>query len=127
MDKVVLTLDKYEQLKKPRYEAEKKARQLERQLKELTEEGKVAVVTQTRFPFDFLIGKKPEVVQVVALDTIKDEVTAHFRKGLFDEQLSQQLGDRLKQLTDQEAEIRNLKSEIERMKHRSLWERIRNK
>lgn len=46
MEKVVLTLQRYEELKTLRYKAEKKAKVLEEQLKELKESGKVAVITK---------------------------------------------------------------------------------
>ena len=127
MEKVVLTLQKYEELKTARYKAEKKARVLEEKMKELEESGKVAVVTRVKSPFDFLIGKEPEITEVQGFDTIKDEVTNHFRKGLFDEQISKSLGDKLDQLTQQQKEIDRLKSELHRMKSRNLWERITNK
>ena len=127
MEKVVLTLQRYEELKTLRYRAEKKAKVLEDELKELKESGKVAVVTRVKSPFDFLNGKGPEITEVQGLDTIKDEVTNHFRKGLFDEQISKSLGDKLDQLTQQQKEIDRLKSELHRMKSRNLWERITNK
>ena len=41
MNKVVLDLQKYEELKSSRFKAEKKAKVLEEKLKELTESGKV--------------------------------------------------------------------------------------
>ena len=127
MNKVVLDLQKYEELKSSRFKAEKKAKVLEEQLKELTESGKVAVVTRLRTPFDFLIKKGPEIVEVQGFDSIKDEVTEHFKKGLFDEQISKSLGDRLNQLKEQEREISDLKAEIRKLKSRTLWERITNK
>ena len=124
MEKVVLTLQRYEELKTLRYRAEKKAKVLEDELKE---SGKVAVVTRVKSPFDFLIGKGPETTEVQGLDTIKDEVTEYFKKGLLDEQISKSLGDKLDQLTQQQKEIADLKSEISRLKSRNLWERITNK
>lgn len=127
MEKVVLTLQKYEELKTARYKAEKKARVLEEKMKELEESGKVAVVTRVKSPFGFLIGKGSEITEVQGLDTIKDEVTEHFKKGLFDEQISKSLGDKLDQLTHQQKEIADLKSEIRRLKSRNIWERITNK
>ena len=127
MEKVVLTLQRYEELKTLRYRAEKKAKVLEDELKELKESGKVAVVTKTKSPFGFLLKEEPEMTDVQGLDTIKDEVTNHFKKGLFDEQISKSLGDKLDQLTHQQKEIDDLKSEISRLKSRNLWERITNK
>ena len=127
MEKVVLTLQRYEELKTLRYRAEKKAKVLEDELKELKESGRVAVVTRVKSPFDFLIGKGPETIEVQGLDTIKDEVTEYFKKGLLDEQISKSLGDKLDQLTQQQKEIADLKSEISRLKSRNLWERITNK
>ena len=122
-----MTLQRYEELKTARYKAEKKARVLEEKMKELEESGKVAVVTRVKSPFDFLIGKGPETTEVQGLDTIKDEVTEYFKKGLLDEQISKSLGDKLDQLTQQQKEIADLKSEISRLKSRNLWERITNK
>lgn len=127
MEKVVLTLQRYEELKTLRYKAEKKAKVLEEQLKELQESGKVAVVTKMKSPFGFLFKEEPEMVEVCGLDTIKDEVTEHFKKGLFDEQISKSLGDKLDQLTQQKKEISDLKSEVHRLKSRNLWERMYNK
>lgn len=127
MEKVVLTLQRYEELKTLRYRAEKKAKVLEEELKELKESGKVAVVTRVKSPFDFLVGKGPETIEVKSLDTIKDEVTEHFKQGLFDEQISKSIGDKLNQLAKQQNEIADLKSQISRLKSRNLWERITNK
>lgn len=127
MEKVVLILQRYEELKTLRYRAEKKAKVLEDELKELKESGKVAVVTRVKLPFDFLIWKGPETTEVQGLDTIKDEVTEYFKKGLLDEQISKSLGDKLDQLTQQRKEIADLKSEVSRLKSRNLWERITNK
>lgn len=125
MEKVVLTLQRYEELKTLRYRAEKKAKVLEEQLKELKESGKVAVITKEKCflpPF----GSKT-IIEVKGFDSIKDEVTEHFKKGLFDEQISKSLGDKLDQLTQQQKEISDLKSEVHRLKSRNLWERITNK
>lgn len=131
MEKVVLTLQRYEELKTLRYRAEKKAKVLEDELKELKESRKVAVitktVTKTKSLFGFLLKEEPEMIEVQGLYTIKDEVTNHFKKGLFDEQISKSLGDKLDQLTHQQKEIADLKSEISRLKSRNLWERITNK
>lgn len=131
MEKVVLTLQRYEELKTLRYRAEKKAKVLEEKMRELEESGKVSVitktVTKTKSLFGFLLKEEPEIVDVQGLDTIKDEVTNHFKKGLFDEQISKSLGDKLDQLTHQQKEIADLKSEISRLKSRNLWERITNK
>lgn len=127
MEKVVLTLQRYEELKTLRYKAEKKAKVLEEQLKELQESGKVAIVTKIKSPFGFLFKEEPEMVEVRGLDTIKDEVTEHFKKGLFDEEISKSLGDKLDQLTQQKKEISDLKSEVHRLKSRNLWERMYNK
>lgn len=122
-----MTLQKYEELKTARYKAEKKARVLEEKMRELEESGKVAVVTKIKSPFGFLLKEEPEMVEVHGLDTIKDEVTNHFKKGLFDEQISKSLGEKLEQLTHQQKEIADLKSEISRLKSRNLCERITNK
>lgn len=127
MEKVVLTLQKYEELKTARYKAAKKARVLEEKMRELEESGKVAVVTKIKSPFGFLLKEDTEMVEVHGLDTIKDEVTNHFKKGLFDEQISKSLGEKLEQLKHQQKEIEDLKSEISRLKSRNLWERITNK
>lgn len=131
MEKVVLTLQRYEELKTLRYRAEKKAKVLEEKMRELEESGKVAVitktVTKTKSLFGFLLKEEPEMIDVQGLDTIKDEVTNHFKKGLFDEQISKSLGDKLDQLTHQQKEIADLKSEISSLKSRNLWKRITNK
>ncbi len=127
MEKVVLTLQKYEELKTARYKAAKKVRVLEEKMRELEESGKVAVVTKIKSPFGFLLKEDTEMVEVHGLDTIKDEVTNHFKKGLFDEQISKSLGEKLEQLKRQQKEIEDLKSEIRRLKSRNIWERITNK
>lgn len=96
-------------------------------MKELIESGKVAVITKEKsFLLPFGSSSKT-TIEVKGFDSIKDEVTEHFKKGLFDEQISKSLGDKLDQLAQQKKEISDLKSEVHRLKSRNLWERMYNK
>ena len=105
----------------------------EAEIDKLVKEGKVRVVTKTR-PFSFfaiLEGHAEPSVSYKGFDEIKAEVEEHFKQGLFNEELEKekqnQLNGLVKQIAEKDTAISDLKAEIERLKSRSLWERIMNK
>lgn len=106
----------------------------EAEIEKLTKEGKVKVVEKMPSPFStFLMLTRREYPKprYMGFDEVKAEVEEHFKQGLFDEELKKfeqnKLADLMKQVSEKETAIDDLKAEVERLKNRSLWERIRNK
>lgn len=67
----------------------------------------------------------------MGFDDVKAEVEEHFKQGLFDEELEkykqEKLDNLVKQISEQETAIDELREDNKRLYNRSLWERIRNK
>ena len=126
-EKVIMTLERYKRINDACTNAKEKVSELERQMKELVDGGKVAVVQKALTLRLFGGGKEEYIIEVKNLDDVKQEVFDHFKKQLFDEELSKSLGESMKTLSDQKSEIIALKSEIESLRNRSLWERILNR
>jgi molecular chaperone GrpE (heat shock protein) len=106
----------------------------EAEIEKLTKEGKVKVVEKMPSPFStFLMLTRREYPRprYMGFDEVKAEVEEHFKQGLFEEELKKfeqnKLADLMKQVSEKETAIDDLKAEVERLKNRSLWERIRNK
>lgn len=101
----------------------------------LVEKGKVRVVEKYITPLStfFWFRNKEEDVKpkYKGFDDVKREVYEHFKQGIFKEELEKQKHEQMesvfKQLQDKEETISGLKAEIERLKCRTLLERIRNK
>lgn len=147
MSKVTLEIREYDNLKLVAFEYKQKSDSLERkvselesdiaklkekheaEIKALAEDGKVYYVGMKRNPIlPFFMAKEKEIK---GFEDVKSEVVEQFKQGLFDEELNElkkkQLDCLMKEMTEKETTIDNLKCEIKRMKSRSLWERIRNK
>lgn len=101
----------------------------EAEIEKLTKQGKVRCIGIKRHPFIPLLvsGEK----EYKGFDDVKQEVYEHFKQGIFKEELEKQKHEQMesvfKQLQDKEETISGLKAEIERLKCRTLLERIRNK
>lgn len=106
----------------------------EAEIEKLTKEGKVKVVEKMPSPFStfiMLTRREYPKPRYMGFDEVKAEVEEHFKQGLFDEELKKfeqnKFADLIKQVSEKETAIDDLKAEVERLKNRSLWERIRNK
>lgn len=106
----------------------------EAEIEKLTKEGKVKVVEKMPSPFStffMLTRREYPKPRYMGFDEVKAEVEEHFKQGLFDEELKKfeqnKLADLMKQVSEKETAIDDLKAEVERLENRSLWERIRNK
>ena len=136
MSKVNLDLAEYESLKKQKYEANKKCREMEAKMKELLENSnKVAVVTVIAHPFSL---RSRAVVEVRNLDDVKADVMGFFQKGLIDEEIKRQrkevdeqqakvVADHVHKSAELQTEVEDLKAEIDALRKRSLWSRILNR
>ena len=101
----------------------------EAEIEKLTKQGKVRCIGIKRHPFiQFLVSGEKEYK---GFDDVKQEVYEHFKQSIFKEELEKQKHEQMesvfKQLQDKEETISGLKAEIERLKCRTLLERIRNK
>ena len=113
-------------------EIEKLKNDHEQEIESLTKLGKVKVVSKPYNMFKYLFrDDKPPVEEYKGFDEIKAEVEEHFKQGLFNEELEKEkqnpLDSPVKQIAEKDTAISDLKAEIERLKSRSLWERIMNK
>ena len=99
------------------------------EIEKMANEGKVRYISINRHQLSPSLFYDEKVYK--GFDDVKAEVEEHFKQGLFDEELEKQKHEQMesvfKQLQDKEETIRGLKSEIERLKCRTLLERIRNK
>lgn len=146
MSKVELELATYDALqhnisaKAARIDALEKQLQMmkdahEAEIVKLVEQGKVRVVEKYITPistlFWFLNKEENVEPKYKGFDDVKQEVYEHFKQCIFKEELEKQKQEQLesvfKQLQDKEETISGLKAEIERLKGRTLLERIRNK
>lgn len=101
----------------------------EAEIEKLTKQGKVRCIGIKRHHFiPFLVSGEKEYK---GFDDVKQEVYEHFKQGIFKEELEKQKHEQMesvfKQLQDKEETISGLKADIERLKCRTLLERIRNK
>lgn len=101
----------------------------EAEIEKMTKEGKVRCIGIKKHPFiPFLVSDKKEYK---GFDDVKAEVEEHFKQGLFDEELEkqkkEQLDNLIKQASEREQVIDNLRAEITQLKGRNLWQRIWNK
>lgn len=104
---------------KEEIEALKKKHQDE--IRQLKEEGKIAVMVET--PFGRLFGGKPHVLEVVGLDKVRQQ----FEEAIINEEVGKANEKLIKELAESKTKVSDLEAEIERLKGRSLWERITNK
>lgn len=135
MEEVRLTLEKYdalqERIKKLETVLTEVKRAHEAELDKLTREGKIRVVKKPFASFLEALTSQKCSITYKGFDDIQEEVRQHFKRGLFNDELAkakQNLLDELtKQITDKDTTISNLQAEIQRLRSRSLVERIRNK
>ena len=103
----------------------------EAEIERLAKEGKVRVIEKPYSVMEMLMTRKRPKKEYRGFDDVKAEVEEHFKQGLFNEALEKYKQEQFKslvnQLADKETAIDDLKAEVERLKNRSLWERIRNK
>ena len=104
---------------KEEIEALKKKHQDE--IRQLKEEGKIAVMVET--PFGRLFGGKHHVLEVVGLDKVRPQ----FEEAIINEEVGKANEKLIKELAESKTKVSDLEAEIERLKGRSLWERITNK
>ena len=140
MQEVRIELSTYDELQKKVHTKTQRINALEHELAEVKEnheaeiemmakEGKVRCISSKRHPIiPFLVSDEKEYK---GFDDVKREVYEHFKQGIFKEELEKQKHEQMesvfKQLQDKEDTISGLKAEIERLKCRTLLERIRNK
>lgn len=140
MQEVRIELSTYDELQKKVHTKTQRINALEHELAEVKEnheaeiemmakEGKVRCISSKRHPIiPFLVSDEKEYK---GFDDVKQEVYEHFKQGIFKEELEKQKHEQMesvfKQLQDKEETISGLKAEIERLKCRTLLERIRNK
>ena len=140
MQEVRIELSTYDELQKKVHTKTQRINALEHELAEVKEnheaeiemmakEGKVRCISSKRHPIiPFLVSDEKEYK---GFDDVKQEVYEHFKQGIIKEELEKQKHEQMesvfKQLQDKEETISGLKAEIERLKCRTLLERIRNK
>lgn len=140
MSKVTMEFSEYDRLKniirknktkiaELEVELQKQKSEHEDEINQLIVEGKVRYVSLVKHPvIPFLVSDKKEYKN---FDDVKAEVEEHFKQGLFDEELEnnkkEQLDNLIKQAAEREKVIDDLRAEIDQLKNRSLWERIKNK
>lgn len=113
-------------------EIEKLKNDHEQEIESLTKLGKVKVVSKPYNMFKYLFrDDEPPVEEYKGFDDVKSEVEEHFKQGLFNEQLEkyeqEHLQNLIKQMSEKDEANEKLRSEISRLKNRSLIQRIFNK
>lgn len=101
----------------------------EAEIEKMAKDGKVRYISMNRHPsIPFLISEKKEYK---GFDDVKAEVEEHFKQGLFNEELEkqkkEQLDNLIKQVSEREQVIDDLRAKITELKNRNLWQRIWNK
>lgn len=112
--------DKSKEAENLRNEIEKLKEKHESEIHQLKEEGKVAVMVQS--PLGRLFGCKPTILEIVGLDKVRSEIEQH----IIDDEVAKANAKLIKELAESKATVSDLKAEIEFLKERSLWQRIRN-
>ena len=84
------------------------------EIHQLKDEGKIAVMVES--PLGRLFGCKPHLLEVVGLEKVRPQM----QEAIIQEEVSKQYEETLKELA-------NTQAEVERLKGRGLWARIRNK
>lgn len=143
MSKVTIELSEYNDLrdryKKKCAEAKNLKSEIEtlkqeqaKQIEELQQKGKVAVMLKVNSAFDFMLPeRKPTLESVANLDDVKEEVKAYFLENekvkLLDEkvdELKKTVQKPLEELSDENAK---LKATLENIKSLPWWKRLFNK
>ena len=73
-------------------------------------------------PLGRLFGCKPTILEIVGLDKVRSEIEQH----IIDDEVAKANAKLIKELAESKATVSDLKAEIEFLKERSLWQRIRN-
>ena len=143
MSKVTIELSEYNDLrdrykekcaeaKNLKSEIETLKQEQAKQIEELQQKGKVAVMLKVNSAFDFMLPeKKPTLENVANLDDVKEEVKAYFLENekvkLLDEkvdELKKTVQKPLEELSDENAK---LKATLENIKSLPWWKRLFNK
>lgn len=128
MSKVTIELSEYNALRDASKELEQANKNLEeankahaKEIQQLKEEGKIAVMVES--PFGRLFGGKPHIVEIVGIEKVRSQIEEH----IIDEEVKKANATLIKELAEAKTKISDLKEDIEQLKGRSLWQRIRNK
>ena len=101
----------------------------EAEIEKMAKEGKVRCIGIKKHHFFPFFCKTEKTY--AGFDDVKAEVEEHFKQGLFEEELEkqkkEQLDNLIKQASEREQVIDNLRAEITELKDRNLWQRIWNK
>lgn len=143
MSKVTIELSEYNDLrdrykekcveaKNLKSEIETLKQEQAKQIEELQQKGKIAVMLKVHSAFDFMLPeKKPTLESVANLDDVKEEVKAYFLENekvkLLDEkvdELKKTVQKPLEELSDENAK---LKATLENIKSLPWWKRLFNK
>ena len=127
MSKVTIELSEYNELRDAAKELDQtKAKMVEVQkaheneIHQLKEEGKIVVMVQS--PFGRLFGGKPHVLEIVGLDKVRPQ----FEEAIINEEVGKANGKLIKELAEVNTKISDLKEELESIKSRNFWQRLRN-
>ncbi|MBQ8969230.1 MAG: hypothetical protein IJ064_05820 [Bacteroidaceae bacterium] len=128
MPKVKIELSEYNALRDASKETESLKKQLAdekkrhaQEIHELADGGMIAVMVES--PFGNLFGGKPAVREVVNLDKVRPQI----EEAIINKAVSEANGKPIKELAEAKTRISDLENEVERLKNRSLWDRIKNK
>lgn len=127
MNKVTIELDEFNEIRDGAKEAirlEEKIVELKKkhedEIRQLKEEGKIAVMVQS--PFGSLFGDKPHILEIVGLDKVRSEIEQH----IIDGEVAKAKSKLIKELAESKAKVSDLEAKIEYLQNRSLWQRIVN-
>lgn len=128
MSKVILEVSEYKELLEKAREVEESKQEIidlkqrhDKEINELMEEGKIAVMVES--PFGRLFGGKPHVLKVVGLDKVRPQ----FEEAIVNEEVSKANAKLIKELAEAQTKASDLEAEVERLKGRGLIARILNK
>lgn len=127
MNEVTIELHKYNAVRDRAKEADRLEGEIielkkkhEDEIRQLKEEGKIAVMVQS--PFGRLFGGNPHILEIVGLDKVRSEIEQH----IIDDEVAKANSKLIKELAESKAKVSDLEAKIEYLQNRSLWQRIRN-
>lgn len=127
MSKVTIELSEYNELRdaakeldqtKAKMEEAQKAH--ENEIHELKEEGKIAVMVES--PLGRLFGCKPFIKEIVGLDKVRSQI----EEAIISEEVGKANSKLIKELAEANTKISDLEEELESIKSRNFWQRLRN-
>ena len=125
MSKVTIELSEYNSLRDQACEVESIKQEManaqkrhEDEIHQLKEEGKIVVMVES--PLGRLFGGKPIIREIVGLDKVRPQ----FEEAIINEEVSKANEKLIKELAEAQTKASDLDDEIERLKGRSLWQRI---